>query len=174
MKCADFMKDPMAAVDTSEGRKHLRVCDECYRAAVRIDPVAMLSAMDPAEPTNHETENLVRDVMSAVNARSHEKAIEAREEPPRWVGLAAAAAVIMAILSGLFVQERLTDPSNMIQQPTAIEASNERSSAVAIPVSTRPVVESYSSSTATIVELPYENDDMQLVMIFDETLPQDL
>jgi len=40
---------------------------------------------------------------------------------------------------------------------------------------TKPVVETYESKNATIVEVPSEaKDDVQVVMIFDESLPADL
>jgi len=40
---------------------------------------------------------------------------------------------------------------------------------------TKPVVETYESQSATIMEVPNEqNDDVKIVMIFDENLPADL
>jgi len=40
---------------------------------------------------------------------------------------------------------------------------------------TRPVVDTYESKNATIIEVPSESkDDVQVVMIFDESLPADL
>jgi uncharacterized protein (UPF0333 family) len=41
---------------------------------------------------------------------------------------------------------------------------------------TKPVVETYESDSATIVEMPSEGaaDDVKIVMIFDENLPADL
>ena len=42
-------------------------------------------------------------------------------------------------------------------------------------LTTKPVVETYESDNATIVEMPSNpGDDVQLVMIFDENLPVDL
>jgi len=40
---------------------------------------------------------------------------------------------------------------------------------------TKPIVETYSSSKATIVEMPAESaNDARVVMILDENLPADL
>jgi len=40
---------------------------------------------------------------------------------------------------------------------------------------TKPVVDTYDSKNATIIEVPSESkDDVQVVMIFDESLPADL
>jgi hypothetical protein len=43
-------------------------------------------------------------------------------------------------------------------------------------LTTKPVVETYESDSATIVEMPSEGaaDDVKIVMIFDENLPADL
>ena len=44
-----------------------------------------------------------------------------------------------------------------------------------MPAVTKPVVDAYDSKNATIVEVPSEaKDDVQVVMIFDESLPADL
>jgi len=42
-------------------------------------------------------------------------------------------------------------------------------------LTTKPIVETYDSQNATIVEVPTdETDDVKIVMIFDENLPADL
>ena len=42
-------------------------------------------------------------------------------------------------------------------------------------LTTKPVVETYDSATATIVEVPTEGaSDVKVVMVFDEQLPADL
>jgi hypothetical protein len=43
-------------------------------------------------------------------------------------------------------------------------------------LTTKPIVESYESESATIVEVPTDEvgDDVKIVMIFDENLPADL
>jgi hypothetical protein len=42
-------------------------------------------------------------------------------------------------------------------------------------LTTKPIVETYESDRATILEVPTDsNDDVKIVMIFDENLPADL
>ena len=42
-------------------------------------------------------------------------------------------------------------------------------------LATKPIIETYDSENATIVEVPSEEaDDVKIVMIFDENLPADL
>ena len=41
-------------------------------------------------------------------------------------------------------------------------------------VSSRPVIQSYDSQKATIVEVPSEGEDVTVVMVFDDSLPADL
>lgn len=173
MKCETFRTDPLAMAEREEGRAHLRACDECYQVAVAADPVLIFSSMEHEEISPEDTDLLVRDVMSAVGARAHERAIERAEEPPRWTGLMAAAAVILAILSGLFVQEKLFDPANLQTNDSIVASVDDPEPLAEIPAVSKPVVEHYAAPTATIVELP-SDDDIQLVMIFDDTLPQDL
>jgi hypothetical protein len=44
-----------------------------------------------------------------------------------------------------------------------------------VKLTTKPIVETYDSQNATIVEVPNENaSNVQVVMIFDEKLPADL
>jgi hypothetical protein len=45
-----------------------------------------------------------------------------------------------------------------------------------VNLTTKPIVETYESANATIVEVPSESaaDDVKVVMIFDENLPADL
>ncbi len=83
--------------------------------------------------------------------------------------LAAAAAIVAAIGAGALVYEsrqnvgRASSPSTRAESPRHIQ------------LATKPVVETYQSQNATIVEMPSEGkNDAQLVMIFDESLPADL
>lgn len=170
--CTTFRRDLDRSLETNGGRAHLEQCDGCYRWAVERDPSAIFALLDVPQPSAVEEETLVRDVMSAITARSHERAIDAESEPPRWAGLMAVAAIIAAILSGLFIQEKLTTPENLITENAATESPAPNP--VSLPELSRPVVEDYSAAGATIVELPQVSDEFQLVMIFDDSLPQDL
>ena len=83
--------------------------------------------------------------------------------------LAIAATVAAAVTTGLIVSNR---------QPVAGPAAALRTHNAAIRTAalvTKPVVDTYESKNATIVEVPSETkDDVQVVMIFDESLPADL
>jgi len=87
--------------------------------------------------------------------------------------LAMAAAVAMAVFGATLVYR--------VDAPTRVADRQSRLSGQAgLPVRhqtlvTKPIVESYQSDNATIVEVPTEeSDDVKIVMIFDENLPADL
>ena len=82
--------------------------------------------------------------------------------------LAAAAAIVVAIGAGALVWER-----NHVA--TGLSPSVRAEVRPHIELATKPVVETYDSKNATIVEVPREaKNDPQVVMIFDESLPADL
>ena len=67
----------------------------------------------------------------------------------------------------------------MLGRPAAIAGIQHAALATkpfAKPLATKPVVETYQSNNATIVEVPSgeASDDVKIVMIFDENLPADL
>ncbi|HSP35206.1 MAG TPA: hypothetical protein VLU46_12890, partial [Thermoanaerobaculia bacterium] len=43
-----------------------------------------------------------------------------------------------------------------------------------IPTTPKPVIESYDSQKATIIEMPTEREDVKVVMVLDDTIPADL
>ena len=82
--------------------------------------------------------------------------------------LAAAAVIVLAIGAGVVYEK------NVGRAPNVGRALSP-SSAVEHVLATKPVVETYDSKNATIVEVPREaKNDPQVVMIFDESLPADL
>jgi hypothetical protein len=90
--------------------------------------------------------------------------------PSRRWAIAAAAAV--AVISGAIMFPR--EAHTPIPVSVAAIAAAPRAAALVSNVS-KPVVERYSSSSATIVEVPQEEtSDLKVVMIFDESLPADL
>jgi hypothetical protein len=59
------------------------------------------------------------------------------------------------------------------QQQAPVAASIGKPAQIARAAVSRPVIESYDNADATIVELA-SADDLQVVMVFDDTLPADL
>src|SRR5262249_4265859 len=106
------------------------------------------------------------DVMAQVRLRQAEGSVARRFLiPPRR--LAAAAAVVVAIGAGALMFER-RDPPAMVAPPEVVKA-------VRPALTTKPVVETYQSQNATIVEMPSQgSNDANLIMIFDDSLPADL
>jgi len=147
--------------------EHLRKCDACLEFAVSADPDHFFRSIggEELEPPGG-VEAFTADVMAQVRLRQAEGSVARRFLiPPRR--LAAAAAVVVAIAGGTLVWQRREHPAAVIAP--AIVARVTR------PVVTKPVVETYQSQNATIVELPSQGkNDANVVMIFDDSLPADL
>jgi hypothetical protein len=77
--------------------------------------------------------------------------------------LAAAAAVIVAIGVSALVYDSMQKSAPV--QPQSITIARRP-----VQLATKPIVETYQSRNATIIEVPESN----VVMIFDESLPADL
>ena len=84
--------------------------------------------------------------------------------------LAIAATIAAGVIGGaLFYghEQGPATPMTAQSRPAAIP--------VATTLTTKPIVDTYDSSTATIVEVPSEGaNDVRVVMVFDEKLPADL
>ncbi len=172
ISCETFRGQFAAATEDPALLEHVRGCDACLALAADIDPDILFRALGGAEmmpPGGLEA--FVGDVMREVHLRSTENVIV----PDRRFGwtrrLAAAAALTVAITAGLFAvrYERTSiAPAPAVVRHVAVPAP------VKVTVS-KPVVESYDSTHATIVEVPAEGQgDVQIVMVFDESLPADL
>ncbi|HEV7767997.1 MAG TPA: hypothetical protein VGQ76_23540 [Thermoanaerobaculia bacterium] len=150
---------------------HLRECDRCLDFAAQTDPDVMFRALGGGEmiPPGG-VEAFVVDVMQQVRVRSAESTVTARHEVS-WTRRLAIAATLAVGITGAMVYNQLWNPGPTGSQPVAsITASPVRT------FTTKPIVETYESDRATIVEVPSEGaaDDVKIVMIFDENLPADL
>ena len=149
-----------------EALEHLRKCDACLEFAVSVDPDHFFRAIggEELEPSGG-VEAFTADVMAQVRLRQAEGSVARRFlVPPRR--LAAAAAVVVAIGAGTVMWQRHEQPVLVVPAVVA---------RVVRPLTTKPVVEAYQSQNATIVELPSQgNNDANVVMIFDDSLPADL
>jgi hypothetical protein len=147
--------------------EHLRNCDACLDYAVSADPDNFFRAIGGEElvpPGGIDA--FASDVMSQIRVRQAEAPVAKRFliAPRR---LAAAAAIIVAISGGWMAWERTNrHPAAVVPVIAAVHKQ---------PLATKPVVETYQSQNATIVEIPSQGgSDANVVMIFDDSLPADL
>jgi hypothetical protein len=167
--CDSFRARFAPGTDDAEVLAHLRTCDRCLDFAVHEDPDAMFRALGGAEmipPGGLDA--FVGGVMQQVRVRDAETTVAAARVVAWPRRLAMAAALATAVFGGLMMQRRT-------QQPTVDLTPVRRAAMHAHALTTKPVVESYESRNATIIEMPSEgSDDVKVVMIFDENLPADL
>lgn len=171
MRCEFFRQHCLAGSEPTPGMlDHLRECGDCLNHAVAIDPDYLFRSLGGEMTPPGGIDAFVDGVMEQVHLRETEKKMDRRELPAmyRW---AMAATLTIATLGGLrYQQGQSSTPGSVIAK--APQAS------LIVPVKNsmepRPVVESYESSSATIVEVPNQTSDLKVVMIFDESLPADL
>jgi hypothetical protein len=89
-----------------------------------------------------------------------------------WPRRLAVAATLAAGITGAMLYNQATRPVTA----TPMTIARGITPVTAQKLTTKPVVETYESDSATIVEMPSEGaaDDVKIVMIFDENLPADL
>jgi hypothetical protein len=152
---------------------HLRSCDRCLDFAVETDPDVMFRAIGGGEMVPPGgVDAFVTGVMQQVRVRAAESTVTARKAVS-WPRRLAVAATLAAGITGAMLYNQATAPAPGVTHPVAaIEAKSTARTVFA----TKPVVETYESDSATIVEMPSEGaaDDVKIVMIFDENLPADL
>lgn len=159
--------------------EHVRACDACLDWAAGIDPDILFRAIGGGElipPGGLDA--FVDDVMREVHLRSTESTLSGRRTPAwsgrtSWMRRLAVAATVAAGITGaaLVYQHDRTSP---VPAPAPV-VSQQAAAVDPHRLTTKPVVESYDSAQATIVEVPTEgNGDTKIVMIFDEKLPADL
>jgi hypothetical protein len=161
ISCQTFRSKLQPGSREPELLEHLRKCDACLEYAVSRDPDNFFRAIGGEElvPPGG-VDAFTSDVMAQVRVRQAEGSVARRflVAPRR---LAAAAAVIVAIgVSALIYDNAQKMPVQ--HHPIAVARPAQ--------LATKPIVETYQSQNATIVEVP----DSNMVMIFDDTLPADL
>jgi hypothetical protein len=164
ISCQTFRNTVQAGARDADVMEHLRKCDLCLEFAVAADGDNFFRAIGGNELTPPGgVDAFVGDVMNQVHLRQAEGTMGRRRLPSPW-RLAVAATILIGISGAAFVYRH-----GELSAPVArIETAARRTEFV-----TKPIVESYDSKTATIVEMPAAKD-AQVVMIFDETLPADL
>jgi hypothetical protein len=147
---------------------HLRACDACLDHAVAVDPdnfFRLLGGDEMVPPGGLDA--FASDVMAQVRLREAETSLDAHRVlswPRRLAVAATVAAGISASVIAYHMQHIVpaVRPAGSIAQLTP----------AAHVLTTKPVIETYQSHNATIVEVPA--DGANVVMIFDDKLPADL
>ena len=162
MSCDSFRKRFHANTDDAALLAHLRECDRCLDFAAHVDPDVMFRALGGSEmipPGGIDA--FVTGVMQQVRVREAETAVAAAHVVAWPRRLAMAAALATAVFGSMAVSR---------YQPVLDTRPVQRASIL----TTKPVVETYESQNATIVEVPTDSNDVKIVMVFDENLPADL
>ena len=173
MRCDEFRAALAQATEPGpDALAHMRSCEACLNHAIALDPDLMFRGLGGEVEPIGGIDAFVDDVMRDIRFRGTQKLVDARRRfapAQRW---AIAAAATIAVVSGTL----LWPGANRTLEPGLPVASIAAApSAWTFSPSSRPVVESYASSSATIVEVPSEEtSDLKVVMIFDEALPADL
>lgn len=178
--CESFRTRFHAATDDSALLAHLRTCDRCLDFAANVDPDVMFRALGSSDMIGEEMippggiDAFVSGVMQQVRVRGAENTVALHHHSVSWTRRLAVAATVAAAITGGVLFERAGAPATVPQSP--VRMAREISPVTAGKLATKPVVETYESENATIVEVPTDQtgDDVKIVMIFDENLPADL
>jgi hypothetical protein len=172
ISCDAFRTRFAADPDHALVLEHLRACDRCLDFAVQSDPDVMFRALGGGEmiPPGG-VDAFVDDVMQQVRVRAAESTVTAGHIVS-WPRRLAVAATLAAGLTGAMLYNQAARPVPATPMTIARGITPVTSQKLA----TKPVVETYESDSATIVEMPSEGaaDEVKIVMIFDENLPADL
>ncbi len=170
--CLEFRSLFHAGTNDPALLEHLRSCDPCLDYAARLDPDVMFRAIggDDLVPPGG-VDAFVEDVMRAVHVRSKEDVVDSNHVLSWPRRLAVAATIAASVIGGTLVYEHERQP----MPATQVAAVMPHQAVVPVKLATKPVVETYSSSNATIVEVPSESaGDTKIVMVIDDKLPADL
>ena len=173
ISCDSFRTRFTADTEDALVLEHLRACDRCLDFAVQTDPDVMFRAIGGGEMVPPGgVDAFVTGVMQQVRVRAAESTVTARHAVS-WPRRLAVAATLAAGITGAMLYNQATAPAPGVTKPVAAIAAK---AAAPTTFATKPVVETYESESATIVEMPSEGaaDEVKIVMIFDENLPADL
>ena len=163
MNCETFRAQFVPASADAALLEHLRSCDVCLNFAVERDDDVLFRALggDDVVPPGG-VDAFVEDVMREVHLRGTEDSMS--QSVAAWPRkLAVAAALTVVIAGSSFVYEHRATPV----AGAAVVHHQFKTAA-------KPVIQSYDSQNATIVEVPSEGEDVTVVMVFDDSLPADL
>jgi hypothetical protein len=169
--CLEFRNLFHAGTNDPALLDHLRSCDACLDHAAHLDPDVMFRALggDDLVPAGG-VDAFVEDVMRAVHVRSKEDVVESHHVYSWPRRLAVAATIAASVFGATLVYQHQQRPA-----VSQIAAIHHAAASPARLLTTKPAVETYSSTSATIVEVPTENaGDAKIVMVIDDNLPADL
>lgn len=171
--CQTFQANLRPDESDPELLAHLRACDSCLDHAVAVDPdnfFRLLGGEDMVPPGGVDA--FASDVMAQIRLREAETSLEARHllSWPRRLAVAATLTVgVTASVIGWRMQHLAPAPG------VKTTATVAQAKPMARNLTTKPVIETYQSQNATIVEVPSASaNDANVVMIFDDKLPADL
>jgi hypothetical protein len=171
MSCETFRSSFHADTENAALLAHIRTCDRCLDFAASVDPDVMFRALggeDLVPPGGVDA--FVDDVMRQVRVRDAEKVTAFPR--PNWTRRLAIAAMFATAVTGASLVYR---QQSAIPVTTLAPISRAVLTTHPVALTTKPVVETYESDSATIMEVPGDSsDDVKIVMIFDESLPADL
>lgn len=163
MNCETFQAQFAPAGADAAMLEHLRSCEVCLNFAVERDDDVLFRALgggDIVPPGGVDA--FVEDVMREVHLRGTENTVSRSLVAwPRKLAVAAALTVVIA--GSTFMYEHRSTPV------AGVPVVHHHFKTVA-----KPVIQSYDSQDATIVEVPSEGEDVTVVMVFDDSLPADL
>lgn len=173
ISCESFRTRFHANTDDAALLEHLRSCDRCLDHAASIDPDVIFRSLggdDMIPPGGVDA--FVDDVMRQVRIRGAENKLTPRNVVS-WPRRLAVAATIAAGFTGAMLFNGGGAAPELV---TPIAVARHVSPVTPQKLATKPIVETYESQNATILEMPAEEagDNVKMVMIFDENLPADL
>lgn len=173
ISCESFRTRFHANTDDAALLEHLRSCDRCLDHAAAIDPDVIFRSLggDNLIPPGG-VDAFVDDVMRQVRIRGTESKLTPRNVVS-WPRRLAVAATLAAGFTGAMLFNGGGAAPELV---APIAVARRVSPVTAQKLATKPIVETYESQNATILEMPAEEagDNVKMVMIFDENLPADL
>lgn len=164
MNCQGAIQAVREGAIGEEALSHLRSCPACLDLAVRVDPDILFRSLGGKELTPPGgVDRFVAEVMQQVDVRRKESQMSPARVSSRPLQWAVAAALGLAVTT-----------ATLVHRPDAVLAPTAGVQVASAPLVARPVIESYESDSATIVEVPSTETSVQIVMVFDDSLPVDL
>jgi len=168
--CLEFRSLFHAGTNDPALLEHLRTCDACLDFAAHVDPEVMFRAIGGEMMPPGGVDDFVADVMHSIQVRSKDRSF-APKPASRWPRRFAAAAALAAGISGATLLYHSARVVPLTPSPVPMASREE----ISTPLTTKPAVETYSSTNATIVEIPSQRtSDTKIVMVIDDSLPADL
>ena len=160
--CDTFRARFAPGTDDPRVLEHLRSCDSCLAFAAEADGDMLFRGLGGEMVPPGGVAAFVGDVMREVHLRSTERQIVPHDRMTWAKRLAVAATIAVAVVGSMYYPRQ----QSLVPGPEPVAITSAM---------TIPVIESYDSDTATIVEMPTEGaEDVKVVMIFDDELPADL